>query len=375
MAQSLPRPVAVFLDTNILDSLPETLESGELSALVARAARVLVTDITVREWLTHRFRRVRDAMANARAAEKYLSQYFATWVKTELPQENKISRIVLDSAIKQLRRAEVRITPPPRIDERDIRYRSLMKIPPFGDQGRGFKDELVLLGILKFLSKWDYKSAILLTKDKDFVDAIRSRFDDIGVKFIIVREFSEAQKLIDEDLDKTEKETIASMKVEAQKIANSHWVEIKAIIESRAANEGLSAYFALISYTKNDLPEGSSMRKLVSVIPLGIDHVTVGQTHSATGRTLITISVECEIVLEVEQADPMASVFLTKMVVGKPVQWHVPRPVEKTLTLKRSILVEATARHKDGTWADFQIIDDSELFRLTSEINEADGAA
>ena len=47
--------MVIFLDTNILEELPETLESGELSSLIAEAKEVLVKvclpDIVAREWI------------------------------------------------------------------------------------------------------------------------------------------------------------------------------------------------------------------------------------------------------------------------------------------------------------------------------------
>lgn len=46
--------VAVILDTNVLDALPESLKSGELSNLTSAVWRVFVPDVVAREWQWHR---------------------------------------------------------------------------------------------------------------------------------------------------------------------------------------------------------------------------------------------------------------------------------------------------------------------------------
>ncbi|HUW83397.1 MAG TPA: hypothetical protein VMZ31_11430 [Phycisphaerae bacterium] len=80
-------PLAVFLDTNVLDSLPESLESGELSKLVKQASRVYVPDVVARERVNHRYTKASNGANDAVKARPRISD-----LRSRFAQEKAFKR-------------------------------------------------------------------------------------------------------------------------------------------------------------------------------------------------------------------------------------------------------------------------------------------
>src|SRR5262249_6274041 len=110
-------------------------------------------------------------------------------------------------------------------------------------------------------------------------------------------------------------------------------------------------------------------RRLVGVSPSKVESISVGNVHEKSGRTLLTINVECEITLEGEFSSFM-HFYGRKMVLGKeaePVKYVPPERATRTVT--DSVRIEATAKYLNGQWADLQFIDFGEWWKLQREIN------
>ena len=83
-------PMVFFLDTNILDELPETLESGELSSLIAEAeeveVKVYIPDIVAREWIWHRLEKLLNSIADAKTSLDHVRRYLKIYLICVLPK-------------------------------------------------------------------------------------------------------------------------------------------------------------------------------------------------------------------------------------------------------------------------------------------------
>src|SRR5262245_40388830 len=135
MAEKLPFPIAVFLDTNILDALPEDLRSGELASLVSEAGRVILPDIVAREWLTHSIEKAANSLKDAAKCRAHLKQYDDSWVVTRDPKASELERNVVRTAVRRIRDANLRVASPPRLNARDLAKRASRRVPPFADRG------------------------------------------------------------------------------------------------------------------------------------------------------------------------------------------------------------------------------------------------
>ncbi|KKL80018.1 hypothetical protein LCGC14_2009000 [marine sediment metagenome] len=373
--KGLEWPIAVFLDTNVLDALPESLESGELSNLVEEASRVFVPDVVAREWMSHRYQKAFDSIANALKASRQLRQYSDEWVKIGLTKPGELYLEVGRKAARRLRAAGLRVLRPPRIDTRDITARAVLAIPPFRQAGRGFKDELTVLSMLELLARWTYKSAVLVSKDHDFRDDLGRRFEHLKVRVAVCRSLSETQGLLRRSLDEAAAAAMAQRADAVLSLASQHWEDIRRTIEDSARSEGVSE-LELLDYFSDpkDIPKGARLRRLVNVKPTKLDHVSVGRKHARSERILVTVYAECKITIEVEVTDLTARVFLNRLTMEerRGVDW--PNPERQTLILKRSLSVEATAREDEsGNWSDLRLIEDkAEYVKLLEDIRSPD---
>jgi len=362
-------PMAVFLDTNILDSLPENLESGELSGLVGKAGRVFVPDIVAREWIAHRFDKALKSISNSLKAKRHLNQYSGEWIKTNLEDTKTIYCVILHISVKRLRGAGLTVLAPPRINVRDLTTQATLEVPPFRSQGRGFKDELVLLSILKLLSRKAYKSALLVTDDSDFGTGVVQRFKNQGVNLLITRSLAKANKLLDQSFTAAARGAWERRNAAVVELAKQYWEQIRKSLEDSATAEGLPEA-TVRSWSAKDLPENCAITKLVEVVPLEISGAMAGPRHMATGRTLVTLFVDCDVQVEIKMTD-WGGLFLRSAITfeGKNPSTASPRTESKVVALRRSIAVQATAKEdEDGKWSDLAIEDKGEYFRLLNEI-------
>jgi hypothetical protein len=150
-------PMAVFLDTNILEELPENLESGELSSLIAEAKEVLVKiclpDIVAREWIWHRLEKLIKNMEGAKKGLDHIRKYFKDIPDFNPPEANNILDSVFRISVKRIKESGLRVLGPPKTNIRMLTHRAAYKQAPFRGSNRGFKDELVVLTMLKMSKK------------------------------------------------------------------------------------------------------------------------------------------------------------------------------------------------------------------------------
>ena len=369
-------PMAVFLDTNILDSLPESLESGELSSLVSQVRVVLLPDIVAREWVNHRCEKAKESLKSAEVARRHLGQYSEQWVDVRLKAIDELDREVMKASVRRLRAAGLRVLGRPGLNSREVTLRAVLKVPPFKIANRGFKDEVILLSMLRHLAKWTYKSALLVTQDTDFSEEVCPRFEEIGVKLLFARSLAKAADIVDRFLGEADKATMATRNAAVVALVEQHWEIVRKRIEDTAKREGVPE-LALRGLFSQRLPEGGSIKKLLSVTPRDIESVTVGGRPPTTGRTLITVWVVCDVTFELEVTNWISPLFRNVTMEEKRALESFPKSERKIIKAECSLSVEATAvEHEDETWSDFQIIEDKgEYYRMLRETETGARAA
>lgn len=110
-------PIAIFLDTNILDSLPEDLRSGDLSGLVADTekigARVYIPDVVAREWLKHRIDKFLGSFENYIKGRNHIKKYFSDMPEFDITKDGFWNN-VYRSLVSYLKKCGCRLLTPPR---------------------------------------------------------------------------------------------------------------------------------------------------------------------------------------------------------------------------------------------------------------------
>jgi hypothetical protein len=258
---------------------------------------------------------------------------------------------------RRLRTARLRVLGPPNINKKSITFRAAFRIPPFRDAGRGFKDELVLLSMLSLLSRFNYRSAVLVSRDEDFEAGVEDRFKKQNVTLFVVGSLAEASQLVSRGLDAVIMEREDQRAAAALLLANQHWEQISRSIQDSAKSDGIPDYL-ITDPKRDDLPTGSSIKRLVEVVPRKIDEVVVGFEGKTKGRTLMTIDVECDITLEVEESNLVGyALSRTITMEEKERPFSFPKPERKMVTVKRTLSIEASAKEgPDNTWSDLQLL-------------------
>lgn len=361
IANNITLPAVFFLDTNILDALPETLESGELNSLVSEAkevhCKVYLPDVVAREWIKHRLYNAVDSYVDIRKGSGHLRKYIDAIPDFEL-ESKAIADAVFKVGIQRIKNADLRILRPPFINTRSITSNAVYEVAPFAPEGKGFKDELIVLSMLDVVSRWNFKSCILVTKDKHFSEKdISSRFKPFDVDFITVDKLQNATQLIVDTLDEAVQRHYEKVIREVTEYAKSNWDEISLSIIDKVNSDGVSELRITHAYGEPPSVLEGTVKRIVSVKPLEIKEATPGIPDESTGLTPITISVDVELELEYERMKLDRATILSRKVKTTEEKREFKSPqysrVVRTKTVYASI--EAKAKNSDDKWEGFVI--------------------
>ena len=214
-------PTAIYLDTSVLEELPETLESGELAGLVAQAGKleipVLVPDIVAKEWLWHRGDKALTSLRNAQTGLRHVASYLPGTACPNI-DEKVLVEAVWKAARERLARTGLQSLPAPSVDVPELTVRALANVPPLR---KGFKDELVVLSIEQDMARRDPKgAAVLVARDKHFGDPeVLARFDARGGKLVVVGRLEDASKIVKDALNDVLRAVFAKWETSARKAA------------------------------------------------------------------------------------------------------------------------------------------------------------
>jgi len=355
-------PIVFFLDTNILEGLPESLESGELSSLISEGnetgTNVYLPDVVAREWCYHRVEKLVDGLKEFENGSKQIRKYDKSLPKYKIVPENLLKSVFTQS-VRNIKASGLRVLGPPHLNLIELRNRAVFKLPPFKDVNKGFKDELVLLGVLKRLQEgWNYRTCVLVTQDRDFNEEnLQNRFKPYGAVLRVVRTISEAKNFLKKKLTDTwtkEQEQIAR---EAKELASQYWNTISEMISVRIKEKGVSNWILTI-FHKEGLEDSPTIKRIIRSKPIEIASVTVGVQRKDPEEIPLTIWVTTELDLEVQTYSSLSSDLLTGYVTMEGENPYEIKLRTGLRIVKRNIPIEAGAKRlEDGTWEGFHIIE------------------
>jgi hypothetical protein len=357
---TIERPAAFFLDTNILDSLPETLESGELGNLIRESkkcgCRVFLCDVVAREWLKHRWDKALSILQSVEKGSKYLADYTDNVHVISVARKDLYER-VFKKGIQRIKALDLRILPPPPLFVRTITKSAVFALPPFSHSNKGFKDELIVLTMLRLIHNWSYKTCVLVTNDNHFVESkLCSRFEPLRVKFKVVDSLQNATQLLIDTLNEEDRLYYEQIQTAGVKHANDCWDQIcSAIIESVEA-EGVYDY--RMRYGEKYSSLDGTPKRVIDAVPLKITSITPGGYDEAAGAiTSMTVSVDVELELEYEQMEfNWGEVFGRRIKTVEENESFKPKPYVRVTRKKIvSASIEAASRLSDTEWEGFEI--------------------
>ncbi len=355
-------PMAIFLDTNVLDSLPENLQSGSLQSLLSEAKSlelsVYVSDIVAREWVQHRLEKAVKSVVTSAKCMKQLNQYSKEWVEMAFPSGEVLRETVETEAKKRLESSGLVALQPPQVTIAELSNAAACKLPPFGEANKGFKDELIVLTMLDLIARYNYKAAMLVSNDKGFLHGrITERFACYCVKFLCVSSLEEASKELQKALSLDVRRFHEEREKRVRELAEQDWQTIAGTAVEQVQTEGVRWHPFPAT---DELPFMSRVRRILEVIPSKISSLDVGPTDEDTGWANVTLHVLCELRVDIEQYG-MGSLFGHKIYMdGERRSQASMKPSRSEAVIERTIWLEAKAKQEGDTWTEFSLLDVSE---------------
>ncbi len=357
-------PIAIFLDTNILDSLPENLVSGDLSGLIADAKNigsdVYIPDVVAREWLTHRIDKFFNSLEEYLKSGSHIKKYFSEIPEFKITKSGFLSN-VYRFLISHLKNSGCRLLCPPKTTIRRLTTQAVQSIPPFRNSNKGFKDELIILSMLKLPQRnWNYKTYVLVTKDNVFsAEELKKRFAHFDVRFERVNSLQDARKLLDQKLDATWKHRREALEAEVKGFLSPHWDAISQAVVRQVEDKGVSIMM-IYGYKTDDIPENSYIKRIIEVIPVEIEHVDVGIEDETTREIPLTIAIKTKLSLEIEGNPFLHSAFYETITTGGRKSDRIPmfETQLKTIGIIRQISLHAVVkRDEKRSLIEYQFVD------------------
>ncbi len=366
-------PDAVYLDTNVLREAGYYLNKPWMSELRALSSKygisLCVTELVLEEWCEYIFEELQKQRQKIISALGFLKQFE---IKTpdigesfiELPDRNQLRQIIRN----YLNNAGFEIIKNWSAPIEKLIDEAVTKRPPFESGGKGFRDAVIVESYSLHAADNFKNSRILVVTKDNAILRTQERFKqrNVDVTFVFASEVvSKLNSLLDDEL--------SSLLAEQQK-------QLLAFVESRKKqlfdfvnNSPLkfNDFWLQISASEDDRIEGT-IERILSAKPTRIDRVVGGASHFREqvdkDRYPIDVWIELELEVIVSQYNTLSSLFKPKAV-GRPQMISEETPlsledreplekIEKTLTIKRNIKVEATVENAgvdNGVYKDFRL--------------------
>jgi hypothetical protein len=346
--------VAVILDTNVLDALPESLESGELSSLTSAVWRVFVPDVVAREWQWHRIQKAVESFKALRKSSKHLAQYPIGVLEADRPLPGTGTKIARELALR-LRAAKLRVYRRPKILLRELTLRSVRHDPPFESANRGFKDELIVQTMLDIVTRWNWGACILVSNDGVFQrPEVRERFKGMMSKFLVVKNIKDAIQQLDQFIDSTSRARIAQDERRLMALASQHWDGVARQVQLKVLANGVDSYSLEEALKKISNFTVIEPIRVLQAYPSKVAGVTIGETDKADDRIRVTLRVDTRIELLARRNHILF--YSPKVTTAGMVYPGIPEE-ETTVQPELEVSIEATVKaDADAGFTDFNVV-------------------
>jgi hypothetical protein len=356
-------PAILVLDTNILDSLPENLQSGELASLVATAGKlrvpVFVPGVVASEWSRHRVESAKESLEKSFEANKHLSQYVEADMAPSATTKELTDRVQQVSSAR-LSQAGMQVMPTPALDPEELTRRAVEERRPFRKEGRGFKDQLVVLSVLEACAELKCMTAVLVTNDRADFNAgeLQERFEPLGTTLVIVRSLQDASAWLGQALDELAKAHEQGRTDRVKGLAEKNWGEIAAAAKKAILANGVPEFVFLNPYVRGDIPLGAHVRRIVAFEPERVSSVAVGPRNRESGKAQITLYVAGSLTLECEWTDFGETSYTRRVRTTEEERPVFPlSTTRRESTVAHTVEAEASAvEDVKGEWSEFRLI-------------------
>lgn len=366
---SLTLPKAIYLDTNMLLSLPvwsPNIEFAELRRLASIIGIGLyIPQIVVRELKQRREEGAKDAIKQLKVEAQSLSSL--------LRKEVSAPAITLDYAAARInslvtdfiRDLNLQVVDTPQ----DISMDTLVEMAvrgeaPFSPRGaegkdkgdKGFKDALILFTVMQHMIGQGYKDGVFLTKDGHFdAPSVKTRLTQNNLTLSVFRTFTEAKDFLNSYLKSSEKSKQEREDKEIRRFLNEKFDFIDSFIMKNAkiSADLFKNRFPLFHGEPDPLAY-YTVKRILGVRPKTITHVfrghISGNAEEKENAIAVSFSVSIQFDLMVQENNwlmplpaaefPLADKEAYEELSLAPLQRFFNEPEERQVSIDRSISAE-----------------------------------
>ncbi len=371
-------PTAIYFDANALIAAPSNfaaqpiVEAFEIAKLLG--AEMLIPELAVEEWLSHRCDLALRAIAKI---EKNMKQVGTLMDRPSLEWERISNEEVQESVRagheKWLINAGFQVIPTPPIELTQLVKLFLTKTPPFNDGDKGFKDAIILETIFQHTCRDNaFEHAVIVSSDAVFMHpSVRSRFYEAGTTIHVVG--GKPQDLfrnLSEQLKTTLSEAhLAVMKQKrsvAYEFAGKHEPDVLRFVMNHAKisrSDVVGFGLSSLGRQKDENDEKLRHARIVSIDairPLRVKSAYAAPDfprEPADGRVPFWITVALEIDLTIAVPDrfnePRVPIDSASRLLEGQLAWGFPERRE-SITVKREITVFGSVAAEGANSDEFQ---------------------
>lgn len=240
-----------------------------------------------------------------------------------------------------------------------------MRVPPFEQGDKGFKDTLVLETVVRDMKRLGLEVALLLSKDRIFQNgSIMSRLKEEGIVLKAFDKVEEAEKCLYALIENQQTEDTKEHNRAALQFFQSNFDQIAAFILLKLDVTVGDLVIRMIGGPPDDLPWGTTLKEVKKTPPLEVTDahpwkVSDSVEESALDGWLVSVETEFEMRISFYTGSPFSArtVSLAKTDDYESTLFSSSPQFQETVkTVKRTVTIEATAKLENGAFTELKLL-------------------
>lgn len=361
-------PRAIYFDTNALNQLTHgeaNVDFVELRQISQGRSGLFVADVVVRELIQLRFREALEQINKIKQGSQRLGHLLFR-KSFGYERAESVEETISKEIINFLHSLEIDTIPTPNIPLETLIEMAIKKHPPFEEKReKGFRDSVILFSILEHVQNNQFLSAMLVTGDQKFSQAIIDRFEMCSLDIVTAKNISEAVEKYKAELENQitslaeEKSRNIKAFLQTQFQAISDYIYEHAEISESFLRGGM--------FNIRDDMVGTTIKKIVAFRPKEVSKVHLGLLLKPQNEAVpagfrgITFTVATDIDLIVNQLT-LADLFPPKISVTALEEFEKAKYVsapplsDEQMTVNRELTLQAQIKEENETYSDLQIL-------------------
>ncbi len=242
---------------------------------------------------------------------------------------------------------------------------AILRVPPFEQGDKGFKDTLVLETVVRDMKRLGLEEALLLSKDRIFQNgSIMSRLKEEGIVLKAFDRVEEAEKCLYALIENQQTEDTKEHNRAALQFFQSNFDQIAAFILLKLDVTVGDSLIRMIGGPPDDLPWGTTLKEVKKTTPLEVTDahpwkVSDSVEESALDGWLVSVETEFEMRISFYTGSPFSArtVSLAEANDFESTFFNSNLQFQETIKkVKRTVTVEAATKFNGVTFSEMKLL-------------------